>query len=77
MRNKKIKKSHSYWHSKIIKELREDRGLTQTDLSDLSKVSVDTIYKIEQQINVGNFETIEKLLIAMNHELEIVPMGNE
>ena len=61
-----------YWHQKIITELRQERGMTQADLAQLCDVSVNTIGKIESGITIGNFDTVDKIFNALNHEIEII-----
>jgi transcriptional regulator with XRE-family HTH domain len=44
-----------------IRQLREDRGLTQSDVAELSKKSVETISNFERGQTVPSVETLDKL----------------
>lgn len=50
----------------MLKELREEKGLTQNELSYLTKISIKTISRIENNdINV-NLQTVKKLANFFN-----------
>jgi transcriptional regulator with XRE-family HTH domain len=49
-----------------ISSIREGRGLSVEDLSEISSISVDTILKLEQDLLQPDLEQIEKLAIALN-----------
>jgi len=65
------------WIGTTIKELREERGWTQNHLAGLADVHPLTILRIEQLHRYGSVHTIEALLNAMDHELEIVRMDGD
>lgn len=50
---------------KRLKELREDRGLTQAQLAEMIRVEPITISNIEVGRNGAHFTTIEKLTKAL------------
>ena len=68
-----MKKNKIPWYAQIIFELRTSKGLTQMDLAFLAEVSQDSVFKIEKGYSTGQFVTVEKILLALDHELEIVP----
>ena len=51
---------------KRIKELREKRGLTQQELSELAGIDQRNLSKIECGVNFVSSETLEKLSSALN-----------
>ena len=65
-----------YWHQQIISELRMERGMTQADLAEICNVSVNTIGKIESGLTIGNFDTVDKIIKALGHEIEIIKVEN-
>jgi len=65
------------WIGTTIKELREECGWTQNHLAGLADVHPLTILRIEQLHRYGSVHTIEALLNAMDHELEIVRMDGD
>lgn len=54
----------------MLKEIREENGLTQSELSFLSKVSIKTISRIENNDKNINFNTIEKLANFFKVDIE-------
>jgi transcriptional regulator with XRE-family HTH domain len=44
-----------------LRALRRERGLTQEQLAELTKLSVDFISLVERGVNAPSFETIEQL----------------
>ena len=60
------------WIGEIIKDLREELGWTQQHLAGVSGVHPLTILRIENLHRPGSVHTVEALLMAMDHELEIV-----
>ena len=67
------KKTEMHWHSKIIFELRHQVGMTQQELALEAGVSSSTVYKIENGLAMGQFDTVEKIFDALNHDLEVLP----
>ena len=51
--------------AKRLKELREQKGLTQEDLAKASGLSISFIRAVEQSVNAPSFETIEALASAL------------
>jgi transcriptional regulator with XRE-family HTH domain len=51
--------------AKRLKELREQRGLTQEELAKASGLSISFIRAIEQGVNAPSFESIEFLAKAL------------
>lgn len=47
--------------AKRLKELREQRSMTQEELAKASGLSVSFIRSVEQGVNAPSFESIEKL----------------
>ena len=60
------------WIGETIRDLREERGWTQNDLAGVAGVHPLTILRIENLHRPGSVHTVEALLNAMDHELEIV-----
>ena len=55
-----------------IKELREKRGITQTDLSNSTGIARATIWKLETGTNsITTTKTLEKIAEALGAELSI------
>ena len=54
--------------AKRLKELREQKGMTQEELAKASGLSVSFIRSIEQCTNAPSFESIEALTKALNLE---------
>jgi len=65
------------WIGQTIKDLREERKWTQQHLAGLAGVHPLTILRIEQLHRYGSVHTIEALLNAMDHELEIVRVDGD
>ena len=49
-----------------LRALRRERGLTQEQLAEQTKLSVDFISLVERGVNALSFETIEQLAKALN-----------
>lgn len=64
----------SHWTTKLISELRRERGWSQFDLSIEADVPRQTITTIELGDSVPSVEVVDKLLIALGHELEAQPL---
>jgi len=60
----------SHWTTRLISELRRERGLSQWELSVEADVPRQTITTIELGDSVPSVEVVDKLLIALGHELE-------
>ena len=64
----------------LIKEIREEKGLTKKELSELSGVPATTIGEIENVRNKNrgsNIHIIDKILIALGYELEAIALDPE
>lgn len=53
-----------------IKELREEKGLTQEDLAELIGVEYQTINRIENGVYFTNYSNLEKLAKAFNVSID-------
>lgn len=53
-----------------IKNIRQSKGLTITELSRRSGISRTTIYKLEAQITNPNLDTIQKISSGLNEKPE-------
>ena len=49
-----------------LRELRQQKGMTQEELANASKMSVGFIRSIEQGIHAPSFESIEALAVALS-----------
>lgn len=49
-----------------LRYIRREKDLTQEQLAEIAKLSVDTISLIERGINAPSFETLEKFANALN-----------
>ena len=56
---------------------REEKKLTQRELSKLSGISQPVIARIERRVNAPTVETLMKLLFAMGYTLKVVPLEKE
>ena len=54
---------------KLIKKLRSERGITQTELAKYAEISFATINKIENEKGGVKFETLNKVLDVLGYEL--------
>lgn len=54
----------------MLKELREEKNLTQTELAYLSKVSIKTISRIENGDDKVQYRTVKKLAEFFNTKIE-------
>lgn len=59
----------NFWGS-LIRELREERGISQRELSKVVQVNRATLRLIEAGRTPGQIDTIEKLLAYFGYELE-------
>ena len=64
-----------HWLSETIRDLRRERKMTVKKLSNLCSVSVHTINSIESRNHIPNIRTAERILSALEHELEAVSNG--
>ncbi|MDE1472319.1 helix-turn-helix domain-containing protein [Eubacterium limosum] len=70
---------------KTIRQLRENKGLTQEQLADRINVSIRTIQRFERDKHSSNMKTLEKIAIALEvpindildtkYEFKDVPSG--
>ena len=65
----------AHWTSRLINELRLEAGLSMTALSDLSDVSRSTIAHVERGQHDCRIDFIDALLMALDHEIEVVPIS--
>lgn len=49
-----------------LRHIRREKDLTQEQLAEITKLSVDTVSLIERGINAPSFETLEKFANALN-----------
>ena len=62
-----------YTHiGEVIRYIREEQGLTQTFVGDMTEVERKTVGRIEAT-GQGRIESVEKILGVLGYELEIVP----
>tara|TARA_R110000796_G_scaffold75010_3_gene168470 strand:+ start:4315 stop:4611 length:297 start_codon:yes stop_codon:yes gene_type:complete len=74
-----IQNKNFHW-GQLIKEIREEKGLTKKELSELSGVPATTIGEIENVRNKNrgsNIHIIDKILIALGYELEAIAIDPE
>ena len=64
----------SHWTTKLINELRRERGLTLFQLSIEAGVPRQTIQNVELGEHVPSVVVVDKLLMALGHELEAQPL---
>lgn len=53
----------------LIKKLRSERGITQSELAEYAEISFATINKIENEKGGVKFETLNKVLDVFGYEL--------
>ena len=56
----------------VIRYIREEQGLTQTFVGDMTEVERKTVGRIEAT-GQGRIESVEKILGVLGYELEVVP----
>ena len=61
------------WVGKTIRELRNEAGMSVSELSDMSDIAASTLTNIELGISAGNIRLVERILEVFGYELEIVP----
>lgn len=49
-----------------LKRLRQQRGMTQEQLAEASKLSVDFVSQIERGVSAPSFESLERLAKALD-----------
>lgn len=52
--------------AKRLKDLRQQKGMTQEELANASGLSISFIRAVEQGVNAPSFESIETLASALN-----------
>lgn len=58
----------------IVKQLRREKRLSQKTLATMANVQPCVVSRVERGHGC-TLATVEKLLAALNHELEVVPNG--
>jgi len=61
----------AFW-GELIRELREEQGLTQRQLATLAGVNRTTLRRIENKSARGDIDVIERLLEFLGYELEAI-----
>ena len=56
-----------------LREARRARGLTQRELADLSGIAQPMIARLERGVGSPRVDTLERLLAACGHSLEVRP----
>lgn len=64
----------SHWTTKLISELRREKGWTIFNLAIESDVPRQTIQNVELGESTPSVEIVDKLLTAMGYELEALKM---
>lgn len=67
----------SHWTTKLINELRREKGWTLFNLAIESDVPRQTIQNVELGESTPSVEVVDKLLGAMGYELEALKMDDE
>ena len=67
----------SHWTTKLISELRREKGWTIFNLAIESDVPRQTIQNVELGESTPSVEIVDKLLGAMGYELEALKMDDE
>lgn len=60
-----------------IKQLRQEKNITQKSLSDVLGCDQAFISKVERGVSSYNLEHIEKLCTALNHPVHLLFMGDD
>jgi len=55
----------------IIRDIRKEKGLTQSELADLAKTSVNTVRSYELD-KITPWRNLQNILEAMGYEIEIM-----
>lgn len=61
------------WLGAVVRELREERGWSRNELAAQADVHPLTVLRIELNQRLANVATVQALLLALDHELEVVP----
>ena len=64
----------SHWTTRLINELRREKGWTQWELAVESDVPRQTIQNVELGESTPSVDIVDKLLGAMGYELEALKM---
>jgi ribosome-binding protein aMBF1 (putative translation factor) len=57
----------------LIKQARKESGISRKQLAKIAKIPYNTIRDIEQGINFGRKETLDKILSALGLDICLVP----
>jgi|SRR4051794_10471618 DNA-binding XRE family transcriptional regulator len=57
---------------KLIRDIRQEAGLSQRELSDMSGVSRGALRKIESSDRDGHIRTIARLVSVMGYEIDLI-----
>lgn len=60
-----------------LRQLREERGLSQAALANLAGTSQQTIDRIERNLNSPSLSTLQPILDALQSRLTIIPIPPE
>lgn len=57
--------------------IREEKGLTQSQLAELCNVKQPVIARMESSVHSPQIDSLLKILTPLGYTLQIVPMGKE
>ena len=57
--------------------IREEKGLTQTQLAEICNVKQPVIARIESSVHSPQIDSLLKILTPLGYTLQIVPIGKE
>ena len=57
--------------------IREEKGLTQTQLAEICNVKQPVIARMESSVHSPQIDSILKILTPLGYTLQIVPIGKE
>ncbi|MBC7001712.1 helix-turn-helix transcriptional regulator [Photobacterium sp. BZF1] len=60
-----------------IKQARKDKGLTQVQVSQLTRINKTTISEMENGRFTGSFDIFERILDAVGLQFEVVPKTHQ
>lgn len=66
---------HEVSFGKMIKEIRQEAGVSQRELSDLSGVSRGALRKIESDDRDGHIKTIARLAKVLGYEIDLIAVN--
>ena len=62
---------------KTLVQIREEKGLTQSELADLCQVKQPVIARMESAVHSPQINSLLKVLVPLGYTLQVVPIENK